>query len=31
MIIIKNENEIDLMRKAGRIVGETLLMTWREW
>lgn len=26
MIILKNEHEIDLMRKAGRIVGETLLM-----
>jgi flagellar motor switch protein FliN len=26
MIILKNESEIDLMRKAGRIVGETLLM-----
>lgn len=26
MIILKNEHEVDLMRKAGRIVGETLLM-----
>ena len=24
MIILKNENEIDLMRKAGKILGETL-------
>ena len=26
MIILKNDSEIDLMRKAGRIVGETLLL-----
>lgn len=26
MIIIKNDNEVSLMRKAGRIVGETLLL-----
>ena len=26
MIIIKNDKEIDLMRKAGRIVAETLLL-----
>lgn len=30
MIIIKNHNEITLMKKAGRIVGETLLLLEKE-
>ena len=30
MIIIKNDNEVSLMRKAGKIVGETLLLLENE-
>jgi methionyl aminopeptidase len=30
MIIIKNDNEVSLMRKAGKIVGETLLLLKNE-
>ena len=30
MIIIKNDKEIDLMRIAGRIVAETLLLVEKE-
>ena len=30
MIIIKSHNEITLMRKAGRIVAETLLLLEKE-
>ena len=30
MIIIKNDNEVSFMRKAGKIVGETLLLLENE-
>ena len=30
MIIIKNDNEVSLMRKAGKIVGETLFLLENE-